>query len=152
VDLPVVVILDLHDLVAGTEGPAEPLDADLAGRVQRFLQLDIERAGAEAATVHRAEHLDVSYRVEPEAAIRPRGGANASRVMSITGGAGYRFTLKCLYFRGDTNSAILRRPSPVGSPSHRGRFGVAQAGQTDDAALITTRNLANVGLERSPAG
>src|SRR5205823_10558919 len=67
VNLLVVVILDLHDLVARTEGPAEPLDADLAGRVQRVLQLDIERAGAETATVHRTEHLDVAYRVEPEA-------------------------------------------------------------------------------------
>jgi hypothetical protein len=67
VDLLVVVILDLHDLVAGTEGPAEPLDADLARRVQRVLQLDVERASAEAAPVHRAEHLDVAYRVKPEA-------------------------------------------------------------------------------------
>jgi uncharacterized protein GlcG (DUF336 family) len=47
------------------------------------------------------------------------GGANASRVMSITGWC---------------------RLSPVGAPSHRGRFGVVRAGQTDDAAL------ANVGL------
>jgi uncharacterized protein GlcG (DUF336 family) len=35
-----------------------------------------------------------------------------------------------------------------GSPSHRGRFGVVQAGQTDDAAHRTTRNLANVGLDK----
>src|ERR1700730_15513276 len=37
------------------------------GGFERVLQLHIERAGAEAATVHRAEHLDVAYRVEPEA-------------------------------------------------------------------------------------
>src|SRR5271156_471179 len=33
VDFPVVVVLDLHDLVAQTEGPAEALNADLARRV-----------------------------------------------------------------------------------------------------------------------
>jgi hypothetical protein len=33
VDLLVVVILDLHNLVARTEGPAETFDADLARRV-----------------------------------------------------------------------------------------------------------------------
>jgi hypothetical protein len=67
VDLLVVIVLDLHDFVARTEGPAEPFDADLARRVQRVVQLDIERACPEAATVHRAQHLNVSYRVEPEA-------------------------------------------------------------------------------------
>src|SRR6266849_6102250 len=36
-------------------------------RVQRVLQLDIERAGAETAAVHRAKHLNVAYRVEAEA-------------------------------------------------------------------------------------
>src|SRR6516225_9126168 len=44
VDVLVVIVLDLHDLVARTESPAESLDADLARRVQRVLQLDIERA------------------------------------------------------------------------------------------------------------
>jgi hypothetical protein len=67
VDLLVVVILDLHDLVARTEGPAEAFNADLARWVQRVLQLDIERACPEAAAVHRTQHLDVPYRVEPEA-------------------------------------------------------------------------------------
>src|SRR5260370_16914456 len=67
VDVLVVVVLDLHHLIARAEGPAEALDADLAGRVQRVLQLDIERAGTEAAAVHWAEHLDVAYRVKPEA-------------------------------------------------------------------------------------
>src|ERR1700732_494316 len=33
VDLLVVVVLDLHALVAETEGPAEPLDTDIARRV-----------------------------------------------------------------------------------------------------------------------
>jgi hypothetical protein len=37
------------------------------GRVQLFLQFDIERASAEASAVHRAKHLDVPYGIEPEA-------------------------------------------------------------------------------------
>ena len=41
---------------------------DLARRVQRLLQLDVERPRPEPAAVHRAEHLDVAHRVEPEAA------------------------------------------------------------------------------------
>ena len=45
----IVIVLDLHDLVARAEGPAETLDADLAGRVQRRLQVDVEGAGTEAA-------------------------------------------------------------------------------------------------------
>src|SRR5271165_86889 len=63
----VVVVLDLHHLVARAECPAEALDADIARRVQRVLQLDIERASPEAAAVHRAEHLNVADRVKPEA-------------------------------------------------------------------------------------
>ena len=62
-----VVVLDLHHLVARAERPAEAVDTDLAGWVQRSLELDIERAGTEAATVHRTEHLDVAYRIQPEA-------------------------------------------------------------------------------------
>jgi hypothetical protein len=46
---------------------AETIDSDLARRVQRVLQLDIRRAGTEAAAVHRTENLDVAYRVEPKA-------------------------------------------------------------------------------------
>jgi hypothetical protein len=42
VDLLVVVVLDLHDLVAGGEGPAEPLDLAVAGRIERGLQLDVQ--------------------------------------------------------------------------------------------------------------
>src|SRR5271155_4563118 len=67
IDLLVVIVLDLHDLVARAEGPAEALDADLAGRVQLFLKFDIERTSTEAAPVHRAEHLDVANGIEPEA-------------------------------------------------------------------------------------
>src|SRR5208337_3694116 len=66
VDLLVVVILDLHDLVAGRKGPAEPLDLAFAGGVQRRLQFDVERTRADAATVHRTKHLDVADRVQAE--------------------------------------------------------------------------------------
>ena len=37
------------------------------GGVQRLLELDIEGAGTEAAPVHRTEHLDIAYGIEPEA-------------------------------------------------------------------------------------
>ena len=66
VDLALVVVLDLHDLVAGAEGPAEALDPDLARRVQQLLQLQVQRPCPEPAPVHRAQHLDVAHRVEPE--------------------------------------------------------------------------------------
>jgi cytochrome c len=46
----VVVILDLHYLVAGREGPAEALNLAITGGVQRSLQCDVERAGADAAS------------------------------------------------------------------------------------------------------
>src|SRR6516162_7635631 len=67
IDLTVVVVHDLHYLVAGAEGPAEALDTDLTRRVQQLLQFNVERAGAESTAVHRAEHLDIAYRVEPKA-------------------------------------------------------------------------------------
>jgi hypothetical protein len=37
----VVIVLDLHDIVAWAESPAEAFDADLSGRIQSLLQLDI---------------------------------------------------------------------------------------------------------------
>src|SRR5499427_8829242 len=53
VDVLVVIVLDLHDLVARAEGPAEAFDADLARGVECILKLDIEGASTEAAAVHR---------------------------------------------------------------------------------------------------
>src|SRR5205823_12225410 len=53
VDLLVVVVLDLHHLVAGGKGPAEPLDLAIAGGIERCLQLDVQRPRAYAAPVHR---------------------------------------------------------------------------------------------------
>src|SRR5271165_6609653 len=47
-DFLVVVILDLHDLVAGRKGPAEPLDFAFACGIQRSLQFDVERTYADA--------------------------------------------------------------------------------------------------------
>src|SRR5215469_205239 len=66
VDILVVIVLDLHDLVARAEGPAKPLDADLARRVQGVLKLDVQRASTEAAPVHRGQHLNATDGVEPK--------------------------------------------------------------------------------------
>src|ERR1700674_461691 len=55
IDLLFVIVLDLHDLVAGREGPAEPLDLAFARRIQCRLKLDVERAGTDTASVHRAQ-------------------------------------------------------------------------------------------------
>src|SRR5262249_48137439 len=38
VDLLVVVVLDLHDLIAGRKGPTEPLDLAVASGIERRLQ------------------------------------------------------------------------------------------------------------------
>jgi hypothetical protein len=71
VGLLVVVVLDLHDLVAGGEGPAEPLHLAITGRIEGGLQLDVQRACAHTTAVHRTEHLDVSNGIEAEAARDP---------------------------------------------------------------------------------
>src|SRR5438132_9726173 len=68
IDLLVVVVLDLHHLIAGREGPAEALDLTLTRRVQRRLQFDVERSGADATAIHRAQNLDVANGIEAEAA------------------------------------------------------------------------------------
>ena len=62
----VVVVLDLHHLVAGRKGPAEALDLAIARRVQGRLQFDIERARPDAAAIHRAKHLDIANRIKSE--------------------------------------------------------------------------------------
>src|SRR5262245_18495033 len=71
IDLLVVIVLDLHHLIARREGPAEALDLTLARRVQRGLQFDVERAGADTAAIHWTENLDVADGVEAEAARNP---------------------------------------------------------------------------------
>jgi hypothetical protein len=52
---------------AGRECPAKPFDLALAGRIQRGLKLNVEGAGANTTSVHRAEHLDIADGIEPEA-------------------------------------------------------------------------------------
>src|SRR6266496_4716363 len=52
IDLLVVVVLDLHDLVAGREDPAESLDLTFAGRIQSRLQFDVERTRTNPAPIH----------------------------------------------------------------------------------------------------
>src|SRR5208283_398344 len=64
IDLLVVVIFDLHHLVAWSERPAEAFDLALTGGIESCLQLDVERASADATAVHRAENLDVADRIE----------------------------------------------------------------------------------------
>src|SRR5258707_3541295 len=66
VDVLVVVILDLHDLVTGGEGPAEPLDFPVVGGIESGLIFNVDRSGAEPAAVDRAENLDVADGVEAE--------------------------------------------------------------------------------------
>ena len=66
INLLVVVVLNLHHLIAGREGPPEALDPTLARGVQCCLQFDIEGACADAAPIHRAKNLDVADGVEAE--------------------------------------------------------------------------------------
>jgi hypothetical protein len=56
VDVFVVLVLDLHDLIAGGEGPTETVELALAGGVQLRLKFDVQRAGSDATAVHRAQH------------------------------------------------------------------------------------------------
>src|SRR5262249_34050835 len=72
VDLLVIVVLDLHDLVAGGEGPAEPLYLLFAGGVERGLQLNVQRPCARAAAVHRTQHLNVTDGIKPKPFGDPR--------------------------------------------------------------------------------
>src|SRR5439155_8371174 len=60
VDLLVIVVLDLHDLVAGRKGPTKPLDLALARRIQCGLEFNVEGARSNAASVHRTEHLYIA--------------------------------------------------------------------------------------------
>src|SRR5262249_61571435 len=56
VDLLVVIVLDLHHLVAAAESPAEPLDLPITGGIERCLQLDVQLARAHATSVAWAPH------------------------------------------------------------------------------------------------
>src|SRR5262249_35827370 len=61
-----------HHLVAAGKGPAEPLDLAIAGRIERCLQLDVQRPRAYPTPVHRTQHLDVADRIEAEPLGDPR--------------------------------------------------------------------------------
>ena len=64
VDVLFIVVLDLHDFVANAIGRAEAFDAELTRAIERLLQIDVEGPSAEATAVHRAQHLDVTDRIE----------------------------------------------------------------------------------------
>src|SRR5512139_28337 len=66
IDLLIVIVLDLHDLVAGGEGPAEPLHLAITCGIERCLQFDVQRPCTYAAAVHRTKHLDVTNGIEAE--------------------------------------------------------------------------------------
>ena len=68
VDLLVIVVFDLHDLVAWREGPPEPFHLAISGGIERGLQFNIEGPCSDPASVHRAENLDVADRIETKAA------------------------------------------------------------------------------------
>jgi hypothetical protein len=53
VDLLVVIVLDLHDLVAGGEGPSETLDLVVPGGIECSLQFDVQGSRADPAAIHR---------------------------------------------------------------------------------------------------
>ena len=68
-DIFVVVVADLHHLVADAEDPAAHPTLGQPGprRVERFLQEGVEVADAHRAPVHGAEHLDF-FRLQTELA------------------------------------------------------------------------------------
>src|SRR5262249_35532584 len=71
IDVLVIVILDLHDLIAGCEGPAKPFDLAIAGGIECSLQFDVQRTCTNPASVHRTQHLDVTDGIEAEAPGNP---------------------------------------------------------------------------------
>jgi hypothetical protein len=66
VNLLVVVVLDLHHLIARCEGPTEPLNLAVAGGIERCLQLDVQRSRTYSPSIHWTKHLDVADRIEPK--------------------------------------------------------------------------------------
>src|SRR4249919_2666084 len=66
VNLLVVVVLDLHDLVARSEGPTEPFYLLIAGGIECSLQFNVQRPCACAAAVHWTQDLDVTDGIEPK--------------------------------------------------------------------------------------
>ena len=54
-------------LSPGAKVQPNSLDFAFAGGVQRRLEFDVERTRANAAAIHRTEHLDVADRVQADA-------------------------------------------------------------------------------------
>jgi len=88
VDLLVIVVLDLHDLVAGRKGPAKSLDLTIARRIQCGLQFDVDGACSNAAAVHRAENVDIADWIETEAALDAGLPRRCSWTLSLCNGEG----------------------------------------------------------------
>jgi hypothetical protein len=60
----VVIVLDLHDLVASRKGPAKLLNFFVARGIKRRLQLNVQGPRTNSTPVHRVQHLDVADRIE----------------------------------------------------------------------------------------
>src|SRR5688572_12592507 len=78
----VIVVLDLHHLVAGRVRPAEALDPDLPRRVERPLQLQVQRA--------RAEPAGAAFGPNGRTAVRPGATALGRYRFDTADGAGRR--------------------------------------------------------------
>ena len=73
VDLAIVVVLQLHDLVARAEPLRAADDLGPSRRVERRLERLVERVDARGSLVHRGQHLDVADGIEPESGGDPFG-------------------------------------------------------------------------------
>src|SRR5215472_18660990 len=71
VDLLIVVVLDLHNLVAGREGPTKSFDLVFASGIQRRLEFDVEGARSNPTPVHWAENLDIADGIKAKPARDP---------------------------------------------------------------------------------
>src|SRR5271157_6224022 len=120
-------------LSPGSEGPSEALDFPLAGRIENGLELDVERASADPAPVHRAENLNVPDGIEPE----PFGDAGLDQLQYSRDRrfwivrrreieiavAGWRSQLRHIALVDpmgvDDDPARRRLPEDFGEPDHR---------------------------------
>src|SRR6266481_4950576 len=137
VDLLVVVVLDLHHLVARRKGPAETLHLAVDSGVQRRLEFDIQRAGADTTAVHRTKYLDVANGIEAEPFGDPRlhqfddarhGGFGVVRLHEIEVALGSRRAeigdRALIYSMGAGDDAALRcLPENFSETHHRHRAG-----------------------------
>src|SRR5215469_14449712 len=64
VALLVVVVLDLHHLVARRKDPTESFNFAVAGGIERCLQFDVQRPRTNTTPIHRTQHLDVADGIE----------------------------------------------------------------------------------------